>query len=134
MRQDILDYIASVMVTGFNLTQELPWDKDAGPLYLNNMKTVYVDSAQTSQDPLFDVLNGAGVVNETTTISAYVVTDAKIVPAGYSALVTAISGARLDPAITGYTQKTTTVATSFENDAQVTEFTFNFTKTIVNSQ
>tara|TARA_R110000868_G_scaffold46599_4_gene153741 strand:- start:210 stop:614 length:405 start_codon:yes stop_codon:yes gene_type:complete len=134
MRQYILDYIAGVMVTGFRLTQELPWDKDSGPLYLTNMKTVYVDSAQTSQDPLIDVLNGAGIVNETTTISAYVVTDAKILPPGYANLVTAISGTRLDPAITGYTQKTTAVNTSFQADAQITEFVFNFTKVIVNSQ
>lgn len=133
MRSIVLDYLDSNKVTGFTVSDMLPFNTSGQPLYLNNFKTVYVDQPQTSQEPLIDVLNGAGVVNETTTISVYVTTDAKQLPANYATLVSAIKGTRLDSAITGATQRTTTVSTEYSADALVTRFDINFQKLIVNT-
>ena len=47
-------------------------------------------------------------------------------------LVSQIKSARLDPAITGFQQKSTDVSTEYNTDRLVTEFVFNFTKLIVN--
>jgi len=41
------------------------------------MKKIYVNQPQTAQDPLIDTLDGGGVVDETTTVTVYVATDAK---------------------------------------------------------
>jgi hypothetical protein len=133
MRELILAWLQDNAVTGFTVTAELPWDSSGQPLYLNNMKRIYVDQPQTVQEPLIDVLNGQGVVNETTTVSIYLATDAKKQPANYDAVTAMIKSTRLDPAITGVTQRTTTVSTEFDADVLVSQFDINFRKLIVNT-
>ncbi|CAB4137443.1 hypothetical protein UFOVP327_25 [uncultured Caudovirales phage] len=133
MRELILAWLTDNAVTGYTVTAELPWDSSGQPLYLNNMKRIYVDQPQTGQEPLIDVLNGHGVVNETTTVRVYLATDAKKLPPNYDAVVSMIKSTRLDPAITGVTQRTTTVATEFVADVLVSQFDINFRKLIVNT-
>jgi hypothetical protein len=82
---------------------------------------------------LIDVLNGHGVVNETTTIAVYVTTDAKQLPANYDALVSVVKNARLDGDFDGATQRATTVETSFVADTLVTQFNISFRQLIVNT-
>jgi len=133
MRDLILAWLNDNAVTGYTVTAELPWDSSGQPLYLNNMKRIYVDQPQTGQEPLIDVLNGEGIVNETTTVSIYLATDAKKLPANYDAVVSMIKSTRLDPAISGVTQRTTTVSTEFVNDTLVSQFDINFRKLIINT-
>lgn len=132
MRSEILAYLNANKITGFNPTAELPFDSNGTPLYVKNYKNIYVDQDQVSQEPLIDVLNGAGVVNQITTVRAYVTTDAKQVPSNLSALIASISAARLTTGISGVTQRTTQVTTTLQNDAQITEFEFSFRQLIVN--
>lgn len=132
MRSEILAYLNANKVAGFNTSAELPWDSNGTPLYVKNYKNIYVDQDQVSQEPLIDVLNGAGVVTQNTTVRAYVTTDAKQVPSNLSALIAMISAARLTTGISGVTQRTTQVTTTLQNDAQITEFEFSFTQLIVN--
>ena len=134
MRSTLLTFLGTAITgTDFSVTQELPYEADGAPLFLKNLKKVYVDQDQTSQDPLLDVLNSSGqVVAESVTNTVTVVVDAKILPSGYATLVDQIKSARLDPAITGFQQKSTDVSTEFNADRLVTEFVFNFTKLIVN--
>jgi hypothetical protein len=133
MRTALLDYFAANPVPGFTLTQELPWDAGGTALYLKNFKRIYVDTEQVAQEPLIDVLNGAGVVNQITTVTVRITTDAKNPPSNYQTMVNTFKAARLDSAITGVTQRTTQVTTEFVSDAQVTEFEFSFTELIVNT-
>jgi hypothetical protein len=133
MRSIVIDYLNQNKVTGFTATDMLPFNSSGLPLYQNNFKTIYVDQPQTVQEPLIDVLNGHGVVNETTTITVYVVTDAKKLPPNYDAVVSMIKNARLDSAISGVTQRATTVSTEYQADAMVTQFNINFRKLIVNT-
>jgi hypothetical protein len=133
MRTQILDYFTANKVSGYTLTQELPWDTQGNPLYLKNFKYIYVDSDQIAQEPLIDVLNGPGIVNENTTVTAYITTDAKNQPSNYATMVSTFKNARLDTDIAGVTQRATQVSTEFVGDAQITQFDFSFTKLIVNS-
>jgi hypothetical protein len=132
MRSDILDYLAQNKVTGYSVTQELPWDSSGAPLYLKNFKKIYVDQDQVVQEPLIDVLNGGGIINQDTTVAVYVTTDAKNAPSNLATLVSTIQNARLDPAVTGVTQRATQVSTEFVGDAQVTTFEISFRQLIVN--
>ena len=133
MRTEILDYFTDNKVSGYTLTQELPWDNQGNPLYLKNFKRIYVDSDQVAQEPLIDVLNGPGIVNQITTVTAYVTTDAKTQPSNYATMVSTFSNARLDTDIAGVTQRATQVSTEFVGDAQVTQFDFSFRQLIVNT-
>ena len=133
MRTEIIDYFKANKVSGYTLTQELPWDSSGDPLYLKNFKYIYVDSDQIAQEPLIDVLNGAGIVNEITTVRTYITTDAKNQPSNYATMVSTFMNARLDTEIAGVTQRATQVSTEFVGDAQVTQFEFSFRELIINS-
>jgi hypothetical protein len=133
MRDLILAWLTDNAVTGYTVTTELPWDSSGQPLYLNNMKRIYVDQPQTGQEPLIDVLNGSGVVNENTTVTIYLATDAKKLPANYDTVTAMIKSTRLDPAVTGVTQRATQVSTEFIADVLVAQFDINFRKLIVNT-
>jgi hypothetical protein len=132
MRSLILDYLAENKVPGYSVTQELPWDSSGAPLYLKNFKKIYVDQDQVVQEPLIDTLNGGGIINQDTTVAVYVTTDAKNAPSNLATLVSTIQNARLDPAVTGVTQRATQVSTEFVGDAQVTTFEISFRQLIVN--
>lgn len=134
MRDLVLAAVQAISVDGFTTSTELPYDKDGNPLYQANRKTLYVDLAQTTQDPIIDTLNGTGISQETSTVSVFVTTDAKQLPTGYTSLVNAIKALRLDASITGFTQRSTAVSTDFVADNLLTEFEFNFTQLINNSQ
>jgi hypothetical protein len=130
MRSNILDYLNSQTFTNFSTSSELPWDASGVPLYLKNMKKMYVDRPQTVQEPLIDTLDDNGIVNETISVTVYVSADAKTLPTDYETMLSTVKAARLQDLTTGWRQRATSVATSFEGDILVTEFTFNFTKLI----
>ena len=133
MRTEILNYITAQTLAGFRVSDELPWDNNGTPLYMSNMKTVYVDLDQIEQNSVIDTLNGpSGAVDEITTISVYFVTDAKKLPTNYDTVVTAIRGARLATTITGVIERLCQVSTQFESDRVVTRFDFSFRKLIPN--
>ena len=133
MRTEILNYIAANPVSGFTASNELPYDKDSTPLFLSNFKKIYVDLDQTTQEPLIETLDNNGIVNEITSVTTYVVTDAKTLPTNYDILVSTLKSARLTELTSGWTQRSTQVDTRFEGDALVTEFKFNFNKLIFNN-
>lgn len=130
MRSTILTYLQGESFTNFGVSTELPWDASGQPLYLKNMKKMYVDRPQTVQEPLIDTLDDNGIVNETTSVTVYVSTDAKNLPTDYDTMVSTVKSARLQDVTTGWRQRLTEVTSSFEDDVLVTEFTFNFTKLI----
>ena len=132
MRTQVIDYLDANKVSGYTVTQELPWDSSGTPLYLKNFKRIYVDRDQVVQEPIIDVLNGTGVINEITTVRVYVTTDAKTAPSNLDTLVSTIKNARMTSDITGVTQRATQVSSEFQGDALVTEFEISFRKLIVN--
>ena len=132
MRQQVLDYLNDNKVSGFTATSELPWDSSGQPLYLKNFKRIYVDRDQVVQEPLIDTLDGNGIVNEITTVTVYVTTDAKNVPSNLDTLVSTIKNARLSSEISGVTQRAAQIQTDFVGDAVVTQFDLSWRQLIVN--
>lgn len=133
MRDTVLAYLEGQTFDNFGYSEELPWNASGEPLYLKNMKKIYVDQPQTAQEPLLETLDDTGIVNETTTVVAYVTTDAKNLPTDYDTMVSTLKSARLQDSTTGWRQRLTEVETEIEDDRLVTQFTFNFTKLIFNA-
>lgn len=128
MRSLILTYLEDNKPSGFGVSQNLPFDQNGTALYLQNLKTLYVEQPQTEQEPLYDTLDDSPVVSETTIVNVYVVTDAKTLPTDYDTMVTTVKAARNLSTITGYTEKRCNVSTSYANgDQLVTQFEFRYT-------
>jgi len=128
MRSLILTYLENNKPSGFGVSQNLPFDQNGTALYLQNLKTLYVDQPQTEQEPLIDTLDTTRIVSETTIVNVYVVTDAKTLPTDYDTMVTTVKGVRNLSTITGYTEQRCNVSTSYANgDQLVTQFEFRYT-------
>lgn len=128
MRSLILTYLETNKPSGFGVSQNLPFDQNGSALYLQNLKTLYVDNPTTEQEPLIDTLDTTRIVSETTIVNVYVVTDAKTLPTDYATLVTTVKGVRNLSTITGYTEQRCNVSTSYANgDQLVTQFEFRYT-------
>lgn len=132
MRDDIIAYLTANVLAGFTVTNELPWRSTNQPLYEKNLKTIYTDRPQVIQEPLIDTLDGGGVIDEITTINIYVTTDAKTLPTNYEAMVDIIKAVRLDNTQVGQTQRVSTVATEYIDDALVTTFAISLRRLIKN--
>jgi hypothetical protein len=130
MRQQILDYINSLTLGGYSASNELPWSSSGTPLYLNNVKKIYVDRTQSTNDPLFATLDGLTFNSEITSVKVYFASDAKLLPANYDTVVSNMKLGKDVTTATGFNRRECDVTTTFENDLLVTEFEFRFTKLI----
>lgn len=134
MRTAILNHIkANAKQLGtFKVSDQLPWIDNNVPLYLDNKKHIYVDTDNTHQLPMFDALDQAGTVEETTTVNVYFANDAKKLPAEYDSVVQAIKSARIIPESKGYFQRTVNVVNSYNVDVLITHFEFTFKQLLTN--
>jgi hypothetical protein len=128
MRQDILDYINNLGLGSFSLSQQLPYDNSGVPMYIRNVKTIYVDLAQYNDDTLIKTLDGNHVYNEITSVKVYFTADAKQLPANYETVISDLKGAKDATTITGANRRECLVSTSFQGDVLVTELEYRFTK------
>ena len=135
MRTAILAYLqalTSSQLGTYSVVEELPWDQNGNPLYLNNLKRIYVDVTQVTQEPNQNSLSLAGVVDQTSVVRVFFVNDAKQLPSNYESLVDLIVQARLTADITGVIERLCQVSTDFDADRLITTFEFSFKKTITN--
>jgi hypothetical protein len=132
MRELLIAYLKTQSLGTVAVSDELPWTKDGDPLYLKNFKRIYLAKEQTAQEPLFNTLQGASVVNETQTMSAYLVVDAKNPLTNYDDIVDIMRSARNQVEPEAKLDRTVSVSTTVEGDALVSEFTFEFRQVIFN--
>lgn len=129
-RQAILDGLGALTLGTFTVSSELPWTASGEALYLKNFKTFYVDEPDSEETTLFNLLNGGcgSLATRETTISVYVLVDAKQKPTNYDSLVAVIPDIKESTEITGVRSRECDVITTFEADAMLTEFVFRFTE------
>lgn len=130
MRSEIIQLIRNSLPEGFAVSEQAPFEQNGLPLHRQNFKRVYVDQPQTDQDPLFSLLDGNSVINETVTVSAYVTTDAKTLPTNFNTAVDSLRAVSLQDSLTGYNQKTNSVNTEYNDDSVTVRVDYVFVKTI----
>tara|TARA_R100000700_G_scaffold39125_1_gene51385 strand:+ start:152 stop:547 length:396 start_codon:yes stop_codon:yes gene_type:complete len=79
IRDDLITQITTntAFTSNVDVSQELPFESGGSPLYEKNMGTVYVDEQQINVETLYKTLDESNVNQTTTTINAYLSTDAK---------------------------------------------------------
>ena len=95
MRAELLSYLTTATSTAtIKVVSELPWNTAGEPLYLKNMKRMYLDQEQRTQTTLVPTLNGGDVYQDDLTVTGYFAVDAKNSPTGLSQAITTILSAR----------------------------------------
>ena len=128
MRAELLDYIGTLNLGGFILSQELPWEESETPLYLKNLKKIYVSVTEFQTEPLIQTLNGGNVNNEISIVRIYFSCDAKQLPANYDDVVADIREGKNVVTDDGFTNRQCDVTTDLTNDVLTTTMEFRFTK------
>jgi hypothetical protein len=128
MRQEVIDYINTLALGGFLLSQELPWESDGTTLYVKNLKKIYVDVPEYQNEPIIQTLNGININNETTVIRIYFACDAKQIPSNYETLISDLKAAKDITSIEGIQRRQCDVNTEMESDVLVTILEIRFTK------
>jgi hypothetical protein len=96
MRTELLSAITTAVstLTQFAVSQELPWEQNGTPLYLKNMKKIYVDRPRQEETTLIPTLNGGEVFQDDLIAEVYLAVDAKNTPSQLDALITKILGVK----------------------------------------
>lgn len=128
MRAEILDYCQGLNLGTVTVSQEYPWTDNGAPLYLKNLKKVYVDMDVVTTDPVITALNGLSLINETTSVRIYFANDAKVILPNYQDIVADLKTAKDATGIDGVQRREVQVTTSSESDVLVTEIEIRFTK------
>ena len=118
---------ATSTLTQFSVSSELPWSQNAESLFRKNMKKIYVDATEMTQEPLIDLLNADPIQQDIYITRAYVCVDAKNPPSQLDSLITLIQ-----------TAKSNTGLNSFDDECDYTReieedritYTFEFRSTV----
>ena len=96
MRTELLSAITTAVstLTQFAVATELPWEQNGTPLYLKNMKKIYVDRPKQEETMLIPTLNGNEVFQDDLIAEVYVAVDAKNTPSQLDNLITKILSAK----------------------------------------
>lgn len=95
MRSQLLSYLTTALSTAtIKAASELPWNTAGEPLYLKNMKKLYLDEDQVEQTTLIPVLDGNDVMANVNTVRGYFAVDAKNQPTGLGSALTTILNAK----------------------------------------
>lgn len=95
-RDTLLNRIATVLnsYSQFSSSSELPFVAGNTPLYVKNMKTVYLDEEQVEITDLIMTLDKRDITRTETIIRAYVAVDAKNKPSQTDSMLAAIEAAK----------------------------------------
>jgi len=107
-----------------SVSSELPWTSAGEPLYIKNMKKVYLDEDNINKTELFSTLDNNDVVQTETSVTGYLAVDAKTQPTDIDTIVSNVLNSRL--AITNQAVSECDMSTSTEADVLVYQFQFNF--------
>ena len=128
MRQEVLDYINSLALGGYLLSEESPWRDNTIPLYIKNLKKIYVHNIEYLSEPLIATLGTLSINQQTQSTRIYFANDAKTVPSNYDTLVQDLILAKNINLNDGTNRREADVRVSYENDVMVTEIEIRFTK------
>jgi hypothetical protein len=115
-RDTLLARITTVLASysQFSASSELPFVAGGTPLFLKNMKTVYVDEEQVEVSDFILTLDKRDIDQTETIIRAYVAVDAKNKPSQTDSMLSALQGAK--SVITPVVGSDTAVTTEIQDD------------------
>ena len=128
MREEVITYLKTQSLGSLDLSENLPFDDSGVPLYLKNVKKVYVNSDQVAVDPIISTLNGVNISNEATSVTIYFAVDAKTLIKNYDTIVSTLRGVKDNVSIDGIHNRIAEVATEYVDDLLITQTTITLTK------
>ena len=126
VRSDLITQITTNLSghSNISISQELPFDSGGIPLYDKNMNVVYVDEQDIVVEQLYRTLDQGDVNQTTTTVNAYLSTDAKNQFSDINTVVANLLIAR--NVVTSVTDSNSDYETEITDDVITYTFEYNF--------
>lgn len=128
MRQEVIDYVQGLNLGTFIVSTELPWTDNTIPLYLKNLKKVYIGVDEYQVNPVITTLSGLNITEDVNIVRIYFANDAKQIPPNYGDVVDQLRATKNINTATGFHRREVDVTTSFDADRLVTELELRFIK------
>jgi hypothetical protein len=127
MREEFIELLKKLDIVSYKVSEELPFSNSNIPMYIKNVKYIYVDNEISTIETLIPIMSGVNVEVDIQTIRIYLSNDAKKLPPDYNTLVSLIKNTKED--ITGnYYKRDCVIENNYENDISITTFEFKFYK------
>ena len=126
VRSDLINQITTNLSgqSNISISEELPFDSGGTPLYEKNPNVVYVDEEQLNVEQLYRTLDQGNVNQTTTTVNAYLSTDAKNQFNDINTVVANLLIAR--NVVTNVTDSNSDYETEITDDVITYTFEYNF--------
>ncbi len=126
VRSDLITQITTNLSghSNISISQELPFDSGGIPLYEKNLNVVYVDEQDLVVEQLYRTLDQGDVNQTTTTVNAYLSTDAKNQFSDINTVVANLLIAR--NVVTSVTDSNSDYETEITDDVITYTFEYNF--------
>lgn len=125
IRDQFIELIKKLGSVSYKVSSELPFSNIQLPMYIKNIKYIYVDNEMSTIETLIPVMNGVNIETDIKTIRIYLSNDAKQIPPDYAILCSQIM--KLKDSITGnYYKRDAVLETKYEDDILVSQFEFKF--------
>jgi hypothetical protein len=126
VRSDLITQITTNLSghSNISISQELPFDSGGIPLYDKNLNVVYVDEQELVIEQLYRTLDQGDVNQTTTTVNAYLSTDAKNQFSDINTVVANLLIAR--NVVTSVTDSNSDYETEITDDVITYTFEYNF--------
>lgn len=127
VRSDLITQITTNLSghSNISISQELPFDSGGIPLYEKNLNVVYVDEQDLVVEQLYRTLDQGNVNQTTTTVNAYLSTDAKNQFNDINTVISNLLIAR--NVVTNVTESNSDYETEITDDRITYTFEYNFT-------
>lgn len=127
MRDEFIELLKKLDIVSYKVSEELPFSNSGIPMYLKNVKYIYVDNKTNTTETLIPIMSGLNIEVDIDTIRIYLSNDAKKLPTDYPNIQSLIRN--LKESITGnYYKRECVIETNYENDISVTTFEFKLYK------
>lgn len=110
-----------------SVSSELPFESGGDVLYAKNMKTLYVDEEQISEETLYEVLDRNNFLTNLSTLNAYLQVDAKTQLTDINTIISNVLSSK--SVITNTITSESDYDTEIDLDHIVYTFEFRFDKT-----
>jgi hypothetical protein len=126
MRTELLAYLTANLTGTIKPSQELPFEESGNPLYVRNMRRVYLDEPVKEQTELVSTLDETDINQNITTVRGYLSMDAKNRNADLDAALTTLATAKNVTTITNAFRKEFDYTTTIDADRITYEFEYRF--------
>ncbi|WP_395652608.1 hypothetical protein [Brevundimonas sp.] len=119
-------YLSANLSGTIKCASELPWAQGDIVLYRQNMKRVYLDEPQTSQEAFVETLGALDLARTTTTVNGYLAVDAKNKPADLESALVIIKNAKDMSSMSNVFRKEFDYSTEIDKDVMIYTFEYRF--------